>query len=103
LYADEWKQYEEKLPDFEVVPCFSRYNGKVYVQDRLVQLKERIVDLMEEDAVVYTCGSAEMARLVRNELTRVLRDGKGWSDVEVERYMVDMKRSRRLQEDVWSS
>jgi sulfite reductase alpha subunit-like flavoprotein len=47
LYADEWNDFEKRLSGFEVMPCFSRYNGKIYVQDRLAQIKDIIVALME--------------------------------------------------------
>jgi NADPH-ferrihemoprotein reductase len=103
LYAEEWKDYETRVPNFEVVPAFSQFGSKIHVQDLVVDLKDRIVSLLDQSAAVYICGSADMARNVRNTLMKILMDSKGWSEVEAERYIMhELKRAKRFQEDVWS-
>jgi NADPH-ferrihemoprotein reductase len=92
------------LPGFEVINAFSRYGGrKVYVQDKLLEVKDRIAGLLEKDATVYICGRADMAREVRRALMKVVMEMRNWTEEEAERYvMEDMKKAKRLQEDVWS-
>lgn len=106
LYQEEWRDHAKKLPGLEIINAFSRLdkNNKIYVQDRLVQNKEKVMELLNQDASVYICGSADMARGVRSALMEVLMDMKGWTQEQAERHIMgEMKRARRLQEDVWSS
>jgi NADPH-ferrihemoprotein reductase len=104
LYDHEWRDQVATLPGFEVINAFSRYGGKkVYVQDKLLEVKERIAGLLEKDATVYICGRADMAREVRRALMQVVMEMRNWTEEEAERYvMEDMKNAKRLQEDVWS-
>jgi NADPH-ferrihemoprotein reductase len=104
LYDHEWRDQVATLPGFEVINAFSRYGGrKVYVQDKLLEVKDRIAGLLEKDATVYICGRADMAREVRRALMKVVMEMRNWTEEEAERYvMEDMKKAKRLQEDVWS-
>lgn len=104
LYDHEWRDHVATLPGFEVINAFSRYGGKkVYVQDKLLEVKDRIAALLEKDATVYICGSADMAREVRRALMAVAMEMRNWTEEEAERYvMEDMKKAKRLQQDVWS-
>lgn len=75
----------------------------MYVQDKLLEVKDRIAGLLEKDAAVYICGSADMAREVRRALMKVVMEMRNWTEEEAERYvMEDMKKAKRLQEDIWS-
>lgn len=104
LYKDEWESYQRRLPCLEVVTAFSRHGDKKYVQDRLFEAREKIVAHLDNDASFYICGSADMARGVREKLAAVFSAARGWSDVQAERYIMgEMKQARRLQEDVWTS
>jgi NADPH-ferrihemoprotein reductase len=104
LYEHEWKDHVATLPGFEVINAFSRYGEKkVYVQDKLLEVKDRIAGLLEKDTAVYICGNADMAREVRRALMKVVMEMRNWTEEEAERYvMEDMKKAKRLQEDVWS-
>lgn len=104
LYDHEWRDQVATLPGFEVINAFSRYGGKkVYVQDKLLEVKDRIAGLLEKDATVYICGRADMAREARRALMKVVMEMRNWTEEEAERYvMEDMKNAKRLQEDVWS-
>lgn len=104
LYGHEWRDHVATLPGFEVINAFSRYGeNKVYVQDKLVEVRVRIAGLLEKDAAVYICGSADMAREVRRALMKVVMEMRNLTEEEAERYvMEDMKKAKRLQEDVWS-
>ena len=104
FYNDEWEAYKTSLPLLEVVPAFSRHGEKMYVQDLLWKLRDRVSSLLDDDASLYICGSADMARNVRNKLTTIVADSKSWSEVQAERYLMgELKKARRLQEDVWTT
>ncbi|KAK5458213.1 hypothetical protein LTS15_004293 [Exophiala xenobiotica] len=105
LFGDEWDEFKSQHPRFEIHPAYSRHGGrKLYVQDLLVQLKDQVAGLLEQDAAFYICGSADMAREVRNRLVEIVAESRKWSEEQAERYvMTDMKKARLLQEDVWSN
>jgi NADPH-ferrihemoprotein reductase len=104
LYEHEWTDHVATLTGFEVINAFSRFGErKVYVQDKLLEVKDKIAGLLEKDAAVYICGSSDMAREVRRALMKVVMEMRSWTEDEAERYvMEDMKKAKRLQEDVWS-
>ncbi|KAF7115492.1 hypothetical protein CNMCM5793_002450 [Aspergillus hiratsukae] len=104
LYADEWRHHAARLPGFEVINAFSRYGErKVYVQDKVLEVKDKIAGLLDKDAAVYICGSADMAKEVRRALMKVLMATRSWTEQEAEQYVMgEMKKAKRLQEDVWS-
>lgn len=104
LYEHEWRNHAATLTGFEIINAFSRSGErKVYVQDKLLEVKDRVAEFLEKDAAVYICGSADMAREVRRVLMKVVMEMRNWTEEEAERYvMEDMKKAKRLQEDVWS-
>ncbi|GFF24925.1 NADPH--cytochrome P450 reductase [Aspergillus udagawae] len=104
LYSEEWAGYARRLPGFEFINAFSRHDErKVYVQDKLMDEKEKIAALLEQDAVLYVCGSADMARGVRRALIRLFVEMKGWPEEQAERHVMgEMKKTKQLLEDIWS-
>jgi NADPH-ferrihemoprotein reductase len=105
LYESEFRAAQESLPGLEIHAAFSRHGEtKQYVQDKFYTLRKRVTELLEDGAALYICGSADMAREVREVLTKIVAEGFGWDDSKAEKYISgDMKREKRLQEDVWSS
>ena len=105
LFKDEWASFRSQLSSFEMHMALSRVGDKSqYVQDLLIQLRERVAALLEQGAAFYICGSADMAREVRNRLMEVISQSKGWDEQKAERYVMgEMKQAKLLQEDVWSS
>ena len=105
LFKDEWASFASQLPSFEMQLAFSRVGDKSqYVQDLLLQMRERVSALLEQGAAFYICGSADMARVVRNRLMEIISQSKGWDEQKAERYVMgEMKQAKLLQEDVWSS
>ena len=105
LFKDEWASFNSQLSSFEMHMALSRVGDKSqYVQDLLIQLRERVAALLEQGAAFYICGSADMAREVRNRLMEVISQSKGWDEQKAERYVMgEMKQAKLLQEDVWSS
>jgi NADPH-ferrihemoprotein reductase len=104
LYSEEWAGYARRLPGFEFINAFSRHDErKVYVQDKLMEEKEKVAALLEQDAVLYVCGSADMAGGVRRALIRLFVEIKGWPEEQAERHVMgEMKKTKQLLEDIWS-
>ncbi|KAK5058542.1 hypothetical protein LTR84_010805 [Exophiala bonariae] len=104
LYREELENIQSTLPMLEIVYAFSRLEGqnKVYVQDRVAERQDDLISmLLEDDAALYICGSATMAREVRSSLGEGVKrarlcDENGWNSWRKER-----RRAKRWQEDVW--
>merc|ERR1711933_566323 len=81
--------------------AFSRdQKEKIYVQNLILEQKELIWRLLQEDAVVYVCGDASsMAPAVREAFSRVISHFT--SEKEAKVYMDTMEESKRYLEDVW--
>ena len=105
LYREEWNHWKGKLGDsLEIIAAFSREPSmdKVYVQHRVRQEGEKVGQLVDDRGIVYICGSAAMAREVRQELVNILAKRKGMDPEEVdEKVMTKMKKGGLYQEDVW--
>ena len=106
LYKDELLELQNTtLKDhLEIVYAFSRVEGekKVYVQDRVDERKDELVELLlQEDAGLYLCGSATMAREVGERVTEAVRVEKGMDEDALKRWREERKRAKRWQEDVW--
>lgn len=90
--------------ELTLVTAFSRVPGqqKTYVQDRVIEQRERVCKLiLEEDAVVFLCGSSSMAREVGLRLGECVKHVKTWTDVELKSWSERQKKTKRWQEDVW--
>jgi NADPH-ferrihemoprotein reductase len=109
LYASELNEFQSQIgPDvLEIATAFSRVDrnesgGRMYVQDRLREKDEEVIRLLcEENAYLYICGSASMARDVATVLGGCLQRRLGWEEGRLREWSEQMKRSRRWQEDVW--
>lgn len=107
LYRDEVVSLKYRLGSvLEVVTAFSREPGqrKVYVQHRVREYADRILQMIsEQDAVIYVCGAAAMARDVASvmeaELGKKLApDGK---ETDGEASFKRLKKVGQWMEDVW--
>lgn len=104
LYKDEWRQLQPGLPALEIVYAFSRLGGqkKVYVQDRVAERQDELVSmLLEEDAALYICGSATMAREVGGRIGEGVKTSRMYDDDGFDKWRRERKRAKRWQEDVW--
>ena len=76
-----------------------RGEEKVFLQDRIRECCKEVVEMILQGGNVYICGSAGMARDVEVAIVECLREVKG---DEAEMFIKEtMKKTRRLQEDVW--
>ncbi|KAK4936413.1 hypothetical protein LTR10_022687 [Elasticomyces elasticus] len=105
LYKEELEQLQGTLGDkLDIVYAFSRVDGakKMYVQDRVEERQGEVVDLLlEEDAGLYICGSAAMAREVGGQIGEAVKKAKGYDDEGLKKWREERKRAKRWQEDVW--
>lgn len=104
LYREELEQMQSTLPELEIVYAFSRLEGqsKVYVQDRVTERQNELVSmLLEDDAALYICGSAAMAREVRCSLGDGVKRARSYDESGWNNWRKDRKRAKRWQEDVW--
>lgn len=92
LYADEFLAAEKEL------------NGKKpgYIQDRVVEDGDDMVRmLLKEDASLYICGRASMAREVGQKLGQIMQKASEWDDAKAKEWAEGMKGKREWQEDLW--
>ena len=104
IYREELEQASQELSGhLRIVTAFSRASEtpKAYVQDRVRELGTEVSELIGDDANVYICGRASMAREVGKALGDVVATKKGWNEEDLTEWSGRMKRTRQWQEDVW--
>ena len=106
LYKSEIEEMQQGVlkDQLSVVTAFSRVPGqpKAYVQDRVEEHASRLCDLvLDEGAVFYICGSANMARDVTKRSGECIKARKGWEDEQLKAWSERQKKTHRWQEDVW--
>ena len=102
--------YEDELEGFaregitEMECAFSRLEGqpKMYVQNALTEHQQKVWSLIDQGAVIYLCGDAgRMAPDVEKAFVALQRAASGSSEQDAEKWMADLKTSRRYLVDVW--
>jgi NADPH-ferrihemoprotein reductase len=105
IYREELGKLQETLGDkLEIVTAFSRENEldkKVYVQDRVAEYGEKVLELLDAGANMYICGKASMAREVDGRLEEVAMRVKGLGDCEVKGWVDGLKKRGKWRADVW--
>ncbi|GCE27502.1 NADPH--cytochrome P450 reductase [Dictyobacter alpinus] len=103
LYKDEFTTLEEQGIT-EVIAAFSRWEGhnKMYVQDQLLNHKDRVWELIQAGAVMYVCGDASnMAPDVRQAFITIYQEKAGVSAQEAEHWLDEQASNGRYLVDVW--
>jgi sulfite reductase (NADPH) flavoprotein alpha-component len=103
LYRDELQAWLRDGTLGRLTTAFSRDQAdKVYVQHRIVEHGAELYRWLQEGAHLYVCGDAErMAPDVDAALRQVIADhGGGGADAAAD-YLLDLKRARRYQRDVY--
>lgn len=103
LYKDEFTALEEQGIT-ELITAFSRYEGhqKMYVQDQILNNKDRVWDLIQQGAAIYVCGDAAvMAPDVRKAFATVYQEKAGASVQEADQWLTDLANDQRYLVDVW--
>jgi cytochrome P450/NADPH-cytochrome P450 reductase len=112
LYRDELRAFADAGVT-QLVCAFSRLDGtdeqeqrgpgNVYVQHQIAALAEVVWELLEEGAVVYVCGAAQMASEVGRAFCEVRRSKAGGDAADAERWLAGLQEARRYLVDVWAS
>ncbi|KAJ2328586.1 hypothetical protein IWW51_001115 [Coemansia sp. RSA 2702] len=117
MYRDEldelFADIRRAAPESQVVTAFSRDQAqKVYVQHRLAEHAELVYRTLlcgqsrlggAPKAHVYVCGDAKcMAKDVSRALALLIAEREGVSEETAAKWVSDMRKLSRYQEDVWS-
>lgn len=106
IYRDELHHLKTALgAKLEIVVAFSRpgqgHGQKRYIQHTMTLHSNTLVRLVAEDASVYACGRAAMARDAGAMLASIIAKNNDWGQLEMQQWTASMKRSHKWQEDVW--
>lgn len=104
IYREELEKLQETLGDkLRIVTAFSRdgKNKKVYVQDRVAENSETVLEMLNAGANMYICGKASMAREVDGKLEEAVAQQKGMSESEVKNWTDGLKKRGKWKADVW--
>lgn len=103
IYREEIKEFKRVLGDkLQVVEAFSRGSGpKQYVQDKVLENGDYLDRLIQDDASIYACGRASMAKDAGKALGFVIGRKRQWNGAQIQEWTASMKRTRKWQEDVW--
>lgn len=104
IYREELAEMQAVLGDkLRLVTAFSRAEGspRQYVQDRVSELGNDVVKMIDEGASFYICGRAGMAREVEKAVGSAMQKNKGWTNDQVNNWSKAVKKKNKWQEDVW--
>ncbi|KAL5402929.1 hypothetical protein PMIN06_010185 [Paraphaeosphaeria minitans] len=104
IYRDELEKLQETLGDkLRIVTAFSRdgNNKKVYVQDRVAEESETVLEMLNAGANMYICGKASMAREVDGKMEEAVAQQKGMNESEVKNWTDGLKKRGKWRADVW--
>ena len=109
-YPDQDYLYQDELQEFEkmgVVRVFgvpSRVSGqpKTYVQNRILEQRADLWQLIEAGAVIFVCGNANtMAPAVRRAFMDVFREQSGKAQADADAWLAGLRADDRYLEDIW--
>ena len=103
LYQVEWQRYIKEGLLSKISLAFSRDQAqKIYVQDRLLENGQEVYQWLEQGAHFYVCGDAmHMAKDVEKALLTIIQTHGNKSEQDAKTYLVDMRKSKRYQKDVY--
>lgn len=106
IHASELAELQQQFSGlFRLVMAFSRPDEeceKAYVQHRVAEHAETVCKLLVDDnANLYICGSAAMARDVSNTISQELCGRFQWTEEDCRGFADKQKKFRRWQQDVW--
>lgn len=103
LYQTDWLNWLDTGVLTQMNVAFSRDQPeKLYVQHKLWQHREQLVNWLEEGAVLYVCGAKEpMSIDVENSLVQIVKDQKKLSGEAAIAYLQHLKEEGRFLKDVY--
>lgn len=103
LYQTEWQGYLKRGVLTKINLAFSRdQSEKIYVQHRLAENGSEIFEWLESGAHLYVCGDAmRMAKDVEDTLVSIIKQHGQRSESEAKQYLVNLRKTKRYQKDVY--
>ncbi len=104
IYEDEVRAYE-KAGVVEVVTAYSDLpDGKgAWVQNKVTENADQILDLLDQGAVVYVCGGADtVAPALRQAFADIYSAAHGADDEQAQAWIESLRSSQHYLEDVWA-
>jgi cytochrome P450/NADPH-cytochrome P450 reductase len=91
--------------DVQLAFAYSRIPDlpRVYVQDRVRQMGEQVMSLLDQGGAAYVCGSAAMADGVRTTLAELRQELRCENPEDAQEWMQRLTSDRRWLVDVWAS
>lgn len=105
IYEDEVRQFESD-GIVEVVTAYSNGpNGtKEWVQNKVTERADQILDLMEKGGVVYVCGAADtVAPALRRTFAQIYQQHAGVPRDDADAWVEDQRARHKYLEDVWAA
>ncbi|WP_075602976.1 flavodoxin domain-containing protein [Saccharicrinis aurantiacus] len=95
MYHHEFEQIKTEGYNLQFTPCFSKDESEYgYVQEALKHQKQHLLQLLQQGAMVYLCGSQAMAAGVRDTFNQLLK-GSATPSISV------LMKSERWFEDIY--
>jgi sulfite reductase (NADPH) flavoprotein alpha-component len=103
LYREELEAMRDDGHLTRLDTAFSRdRQGKVYVQDRMLEHAAQLWAWLNDGAYLYVCGdAARMAKDVDRTLRRIAQEQSGHSQEAADEYVDKLKEQRRYQRDIY--
>jgi sulfite reductase alpha subunit-like flavoprotein len=103
LYQAEWQEHlaMETLSRLDL--AFSRdQDKKIYVQDRLLEHGDELIEWIDNGAVIYVCGSKDpMSKDVEKTIIKIISDKRGISMDSAEDFLALLEEKGRYLKDVY--
>ncbi|MBK3516973.1 diflavin oxidoreductase [Carboxylicivirga marina] len=101
--------YEDELIDFYknetlafINTAFSRdQETKEYVQHRLSDYKDRLLEWLDNGAVIYLCGHNKMGDQVKETLVNIYMSEKGMSEQQAKAHLRQQRDNQIIREDLY--
>ena len=76
---------------------------RIYVQDRVREMAEQVLEMLDQGGAGYVCGATAMADGVRSTLLDLRTQLRGEKPEDAEAWLQELSRDRRWLVDVWAS
>lgn len=113
IWGDKYQErdflYENEIIDFYkndtlayINTAFSRdQDTKEYVQHRLLNYKERLLNWLDDGAIIYLCGHTKMGEEVKQTLLQIYMDDKGMSEQQAKAHLRKQRDNNIIREDLY--